>query len=124
MKAYSAVVVTRSFEPNEGTVRIDFDEWPDDGEWLQDVSEDRPKIAGTVGQPVQVGGTGAFQETPANLVHLREIRLEDSRRGAGRAEIDDWEINSRVNRGRLEIHWTTPERRSKVEEIGFLVIGE
>ncbi len=126
MKAYSAVLVTRDYSPDDDHVFLYFDDW-EDGEVERNAHEEGSPNVASIGGSVQVGGTGVFDSPPAHIVHLREATLED--KGRGSSEIDNWNINSRVDRDGpssdyIHIAWETPERRSKVEEIGVLVIGE
>ena len=81
------------------------------------------KVLQGVGNVQIVGGRGKFATSPAYVTHFREYELEDSRRGRGEREIDEYRMNSNVTEDSIDIEWIVGDDAA-VREIGFLIVGE
>lgn len=114
MKAISGVLVLDPGSRRNGDVRIEFTSAYPEGVDLGHASLSQYRI---------VGGIGRFNAPPAYMAHFREYTLEDSRRGRGRRERDEYIINSECTATTLSISWEVGDD-ADVFEIGFLVVGE
>ena len=120
MRAISGVFVTKETCRRRGTVTVPFDAVQGEG---SDVGDATIHKVTRVYEDPDDQVDRYFRSDPAYMANIREAITEDRTRGAGGAERDWMEINSKCDTRELEITWHAHDPRSEVREIGFMVIG-
>lgn len=121
MKAKSGILLAGDggLNKSDGFVVIPFNPFPKDGFKPRD---DLPQLELRLAR--EVGGSGGFDGKPAYMASIHEYTLEDSRRGAGRREMDSVVLDPIATEDELRLKWELSDTRARAIEIGFLVVGE
>lgn len=121
MKAKSGIVLIREGGLSNGSVEISF------RRFLEQENKDlqgEHRGRATLRYAREVGGTGAFKSEPAYMASIHEYRLEDSRVGDGRREMDTIRLDPVATKDRFDISWDMSDAQAGAIEIGFLAVGE
>jgi hypothetical protein len=121
MKAKSGIVLVREGGLDEGSVIVSFDQFLEEEEGtLRGENEGRAVLR----YAREIGGSGRFSTPPAYMASIHEYKLEDSRVGDERAEIDDIMLDPVASEHEFRISWQFSDSLARAVEIGFLAIGE